>query len=1140
MSFRYLLILILFLCQQKVSAQLNNDRCVWVKHFDLPIKLDSLSVVPGTISLSEQTQVKESQNGTFIFKKTDSDSIQVCFKVFPIDFNRTYFNRDLTVYDSNAYFKDPEPVAGFFNKEELFATDGLYKSGSLSRGISFGNNQNVFVNAALNLNIEGQLTEDLQIRAAITDQNVPYQPEGNTQQLQDFDNVYIQIYNDNFSLTGGDVVFKNRPSNFLRYYKNVQGGTASLKYKIGQTQANTEVGFSAAKGKFASVQIPPIEGLSGPYRIPGPNAERFLLILANSERVFLDGNMLKRGFDNDYVIDYNSGELTFTSNVLITEFSRIRVDYEFSDQNYSRAISFGSHEQGIGNFKLMVNAYSEKDNPNRPLLFDLTDNDKQFLSTIGDSLQLATVATIDSVAFSQELILYRRVDYLNPSGEIQHYYQYSNNPDSAFYRVNFSDVGQGNGDYILLQTTANGRVYEFQAPINGVKQGRFSPVALLPTPSKKQMVTVQTSYKVNEFESVFAELAISERDDNLYSTIDNDDNAGMAVKSGIISSGRSIGLLPGFKLESAVDFEVDDKNFNAIDRFRYIEFDRDWNYNPNEDTRRFRDVIVNSEIGAIKDNDNHFKYGITYRDRGTQVQGYQHRARADFELGKFQWRSSLFKMTNSQANQLADWLRYFVDISHKGNWFVPGYRYNVDQNQIRRVANDSITSSAMYFNEHQLYIRNNAESKTTFDLSQTFREDKRPDLGEINDYSRSNTSRFLLQKSLENHQLTTVFNFRQQEYTATNEIEETVSGRLDWSANLFDNHLRSELTYSIANSQELRREFVYIPVPAGEGTHAWRDLNGDGIQDLTEFFEAINADERNYAKIFVPTNDFVSAFQNLFIYRINIDAPRVWREAGGIKRLLSRFSSNTSWSADNKITNSNIESRLLTFIKPIDDEDRLSERTALRSTLFFNRANPTYGLEFTYVDNLQKQLLVNGFDSRANKEYSSNIRINLAQQYSINIFTKKGDKNVASDFLMDRNYDISLYQVSPQISWQPSNQVRFTLQYRLTNKQNTSALENAESAVLDEWVGEVRLNKAIQSNFSAQLRWVNIDFIGDENTPIGYDMLEALRPGRNVTWVINWQQKITKGLQLNLSYNGRKSEQNDPVHVGRVQVSALF
>src|SRR5690606_21766759 len=105
------------------------------------------------------------------------------------------------------------PATDMFDfREEIFSHNQLNHSGNLTRGISFGNTQNVFVNSSLNLQMDGKLAEDLNIRASITDQNVPFQPEGNTQQLQDFDNVLLELYNDKMSLTAGDVVLQQRQS----------------------------------------------------------------------------------------------------------------------------------------------------------------------------------------------------------------------------------------------------------------------------------------------------------------------------------------------------------------------------------------------------------------------------------------------------------------------------------------------------------------------------------------------------------------------------------------------------------------------------------------------------------------------------------------------------------------------------------------------------------------------------------------------------------------------------------------------------------------------------------------------------------------------------------------------------------------
>ncbi|MEX2336521.1 MAG: hypothetical protein WD555_04540, partial [Fulvivirga sp.] len=431
-------------------AQESSSRCKWVSTFNATFALDTLSIIPGSVSVQQSDSAfnvdYDKATGEIKLKTSlNIDSVLLCYRVFPFNLHQRYYHRSLQVYNSNALFKDPVNVQDpLLQREELFAIEGLYKSGSISRGISFGNNQDVFVNSTMNLNMEGKLTDNINIRAAITDQNVPFEPEGNTQQVQDFDNVFIQLYNSNFSVTGGDVILKNRPSYFMKYHKNVQGGLAEMKYNITDSiKAETSFGISVAKGKFASVQIPALEGVLGPYRIPGPDNESFIIVLSNSEKVFLDGKPLERGFNNDYIIDYNSAELTFTNKVLITQFSRIRIDYEYSDRNYSRTIAAASHYQHMGKLELFLNAYSEKDNRNRPLLMDLSDEDKLMLSNIGDNLGQAVISGADSIGFSEHMILYKKVDVADGDGVMHTIFKYSNNPDSAVYNVAFSNVGPG-------------------------------------------------------------------------------------------------------------------------------------------------------------------------------------------------------------------------------------------------------------------------------------------------------------------------------------------------------------------------------------------------------------------------------------------------------------------------------------------------------------------------------------------------------------------------------------------------------------------------------------------------------------------------------------------------------------------------
>ena len=205
----------------------------------------------------------------------------------------------------------------------------------------------------------------------------------------------------------------------------------------------------------------------------------------------------------------------------------------------------------------------------------------------------------------------------------------------------------------------------------------------------------------------------------------------------------------------------------------------------------------------------------------------------------------------------------------------------MDRNEITAIANDSIVGSAMNYSAHNFYLRSADTAKTRFLAEFSLREDQLPSAGKLVPENFSKTARLGFGSAIgKSQQIDFLFTYRNlEDLTAVegSNNDENITTRLDWEGNFLDRHITSELNYQVGNSRELKREYVFIEVPTGEGTHTWRDENQDGIQDLNEFYLALNPDERNYAKIFLPTDDYILAFSNILNFRLNLEMPRTWR-----------------------------------------------------------------------------------------------------------------------------------------------------------------------------------------------------------------------------------------------------------------------
>jgi hypothetical protein len=1116
---------------------------IWPQSLHVMLGVDTLDAVEYYLdAMQARLFLRDVQVGT---------RFRVTYSTLPWQAGYVFRKKELSLIQQDTYTSIKPFVTGS-NVEQTFLDDkGLQKNGSISRGILFGNNQNLSVNSALNLQLSGKVSDKVNLVASITDDNIPIQPSGNTQQLQDFDQVFIQLSDDKTKLIAGDFQLRRPAGYFLNYFKRAQGLYAISERKVSKSKSmSIETSASISKGRFSRNVIQGLEGNQGPYRLTGADNELFIIVLSGTEMVYIDGRLLERGMDKDYVIDYNSAEISFTPRQLITKDRRITVEFQYSERRYARPLLQASMAWKNGLKSLYFNVYSENDAKNQPLQQDLSDDDKAILVAGGDNF-LATFQTgIDSIGYSNNEVRYALIDSLG----FDSVFVFSDDSARAHYRVSFSYVGLGNGDYQENGFSANGKIYRWVAPVfNGiqwVKQGAYNPIILLAAPKKSQMISAGFSMPLGSTEKMIWSLegALSNRDLNTFSSRDASDDLGVATRTKfqwneLSTIAETNAWLADSTKEKNVSltavYEFTHQNFNPIERFREVEFSRNWNLGNVAATPQqqhwgsIQSVLRNKRWGLAGLTADLFHMPALfdgYRFKAyTNIKTKNHfvsQGEASFLLTKGAVQS-LFGRHKGRTSQEVGKLRFMLIDEYERNVFFSA---------------DSIQNTSYEFLDWEASVGNADTIKKTIRLFYRDRIDRKPVLDVLQPAARADQyglqwvqrwkgdSRLSMQIS--NRRLRVI-----DPELFKSAPENTLLARGEYNSKFWKGAIQNTTFYEIGSGLEQRREFIYLEVPAGQGVFVWNDYNGDNVKDLNEFEVAAFAYEGNYIRNFVQSNEYVRTYSNQFSESVLFQPARVIKAVKPFGRFWSRFSAASTFRIERKTSQEAGADRFNPLLVNLPDSVLLAAQGLVRNIVYYNKANPVYGMDYTHQIQENRNLLSNGFESRREQLHFYSLRWNFIRAVTLIQEIRWGEKETRSDFLNGRNFLIRYNQWQPKLTYQPTPLLKVSALAHYADKGNALG---EERALIRRLGAECAWNVPERGSIRSEINFYVIDYSGAVNNSLAFEMLEGLQPGYNYTWQLSWQRNVAENIQLNILYNGRKSEDLRTIHAGSVQVRAVF
>lgn len=1115
------------------------------------VMIDTVSIIPGSVIIENDSAIitpadyqLDEWNAKLVWKhKPVADSVKISYRSFPLLLSQSYSHKNFNQYNRADSLRN---VPVFYTPKELYGKDlsfgNLDYNGSFARGVTFGNNQDLVVNSSFNLQLQGRLAGDVDVLAAMSDNNIPIQPAGNTQQIQDFDKIFIQFKKNKSSLTVGDYELSRPPGYFMNFYKKLQGGSFTTAYNQGPDyNFKTSVSAAVAKGKYARNSFPGQEGNQGPYRLVGNNGEIYIIVLAGTERVFIDGQLMVRGADRDYVIDYNSGEITFSPTRLITKDKRIEVEFQYSDKAYLRTTFYAGQEMKTDRYSVRFNFYNEQDAKNQPVQQSLSDSQKVILSEAGDSLQNAYVQSVDSVPFTKERPLYKKMDSLGYA-----IYVYSSNPDSAHFAVDFSYTGANKGNYVISDNLVNGRVYRWVAPVSGIPQGQYEPIIPLIAPQRTQMITLGGDYRIARNTTITAEGAMSNTDVNTFSSKGNDNNVGL---------GLHLGLQQKIPLDSLresrrnivinTQYEFAASDFKPLERYRPVEFERDWNVQSlqnepaNENLVGLSAAYTNPTVGIVQ-------YAISFYNRGAVYNGLNNTFSGNYQIKGFRanWQASYLASVADTVN--TRFLRPTIDLSQRLNiikGITIGVRGEQEHNRILP-GNDTLSKASFYYNEGKIYLTSNDTAKVRFNLDAASRIDYAPAGDAFIRSTIGNTANVgagLFGNPNSILQLTATFRKLKIADTSltTQREDQSVLGRVTYDLNVKKGFITSNTLLEFGSGQEPKLEYAFAKVPDGTGTHTWIDYNEDGIQQINEFEIAAFQSDADYIKIFLPTNEYVKAYTSQFNESFGITPARLWKNAKGFRAAVSRFSALATIQTNKKTFQGDFETQFNPFFLNVDDSLLLATASIISGYLYYNKTSSKFGVDLFYQNNRGKNLLTNGVEIRTAESYGTRLRWNFTRKFSLNAKGTMGTSGYAAAYYPQNDYSIDAFGAESQLIFQPSNTFRIAAGYGYGNGENTIG-DVGEKSTSNKVTTELKYNVITKSELSVTASYIRVQYNGAANTPVAYAMLQGLQKGSNLLMNVSFERKLSSFLEMTLSYEGRKTGLAKFINTGQAQIRALF
>jgi hypothetical protein len=475
-------------------------------------------------------------------KIKDESVIKIDYRIIPITLQKTY-QRKLFEPQSNPPLS-PFTKGGINQSQSNppFGKEGMKKqgigdletipsdltfTGTKSLSLSMESLSGLTINQPTRLNINGKVAGNINVSALLSDEDLPLQPEGTTENLEDLDKILIKIEGKHLSAMLGDYETSFGDTEFVLTPKQLEGAQAQGNFNVG---GFTLIG-AVSKGLSSSITLTGIEG-QNEYRINVSG--KYIIMVAGSEQVWLNGEKMRR--ERDYIVrDYGDPIVEFTNSHLITGQDVIVVDFEYVDEesNYGQKL-YGirgrlnpknqkdESSKSLANFKffglesaLGASYAIESDDKNNPIISlnndDINSLKQNNLDPDGDGILLPAPMSSSVIGFDGRLAMgdntFLAGEMALNKRDLNTFSIYDKTEEGKAWKLNGTsnndrlklnfDLRQFDPNFIPIGATANSRNRgTYQKNYDNIDFGGYQPTGQLGS-SGHSVQTNEGSYNVD-------------------------------------------------------------------------------------------------------------------------------------------------------------------------------------------------------------------------------------------------------------------------------------------------------------------------------------------------------------------------------------------------------------------------------------------------------------------------------------------------------------------------------------------------------------------------------------------------------------------------------------------------------------------